>query len=120
MLESGTKGFMEALSSGADISMMGMVWCRILFCFFIADKVLVTSKHNDDDEYTWNYIAGGSFTVTPSNMGLTRGTCITLHIKDDQQEYLEESRIKDIIMKHSQFINYLISFLCEKDLTLLK
>lgn len=113
---SGTKAFMEAISAGADISMIGQFGVGFYSSYLVSEKVVVRSKHNDDEHYKWTSTAGGTFDIMKDpNPTLKRGTEITLHLREDATDYIDEKKLKDLVKKHSEFIGFPISLYVTKE-----
>ena len=112
---SGTKKFIENLTS-KDISLIGQFGVGFYAAYLVADRVSVVSKNNSDEQYIWESEGNGTFTIAKdeSSEKLLRGTKIMLHMKDDMQDYLEESRIRDLVKKHSNFIDFPINIQAQK------
>jgi len=109
--KSGTSDFLQKMSDAKSqqemTDMIGQFGVGFYSSFLVADRVIVTSKHNDDEQHIWESDAN-SFSVSKDPRGNTlgRGTTVSLHLKEEAHDFLEENTIKDLIKKYSQFINF--------------
>ncbi|KAK0052359.1 Endoplasmin/heat shock protein 90 kDa [Biomphalaria pfeifferi] len=109
--KSGTSDFLAKLNDANTVTetndLIGQFGVGFYSAFLVADRVIVTSKHNDDDQYVWESDAE-SFSVIKDPRGNTlgRGTTISLQLKEEAHDYLEESTLKNLVKKYSQFINF--------------
>merc|ERR1719163_910796 len=106
--KSGTSAFMEAMASGGDMSLIGQFGVGFYSVYLVADRVRVVSKHNDDDQHVWESTADATFTVAADPRGntMTRGTEITLFLKEDASEFIEQAQLKDLIKRYSEFVTF--------------
>ncbi|KAF9973393.1 hypothetical protein BGZ73_003355 [Actinomortierella ambigua] len=119
--KSGTSEFLEALEkSSENVDLIGKFGVGFYSVFLVADKVRVTSKHNDDDQYVWESTAVNDFTIAKDPRGNTlgRGTQIAIYLKPDQDQYLEERRLSKLVQKYSEFISFPIYLRREKTKTI--
>lgn len=108
LAKSGTKRFVESLSEGADIGLIGQFGVGFYSVYLVADKVRVVTKNNDDDQYVWESTAESSFSIAKDPRGNTlgRGTEITMFLKEDAMEFIGQSRLEEVIKRHSEFITF--------------
>ena len=107
--KSGTTQFVEALAgTDGDMSLIGQFGVGFYSVYLVADRVRVVSKNNDDDQHIWESTADASFSIAKDPRGNTlgRGTEITLFLKEDSGEFLDQATIKDLIKRYSEFITF--------------
>ncbi|KAL9260596.1 Endoplasmin-like protein [Drosera capensis] len=106
--KSGTSAFVEKMQTSGDLNLIGQFGVGFYSVYLVADYVEVISKHNDDKQYVWESKADGAFAVSEDvwNEPLGRGTEIRLHLRDEAEEYLDEFKLKDLVKKYSEFINF--------------
>jgi len=109
--KSGTADFLTKLqdaSSANEMSdLIGQFGVGFYSAFLVADKVVVTSKHNDDNQHIWESdSASFSIAEDPRGPTLKRGTQISLYLKEESYDFLEQDTVRDLIKKYSQFINF--------------
>merc|ERR1719217_1436648 len=117
--QSGTSSFIEAFSEGADVNLIGQFGVGFYSVYLVADNVAVHSKSNEDDsQWVWESTADSTFSVREKEADeddLGRGTKIVLSLKEDCLEFLEEERLKGLIKRYSEFINFPIYLYTTKE-----
>lgn len=116
--KSGTTAFLEAMGKGDTLNLIGQFGVGFYSAFLVANKVVVASKSNDDDQHIWTSTADAKFFVVKDPRGdtLGRGTRVTLHLKDDAVEFVEQDKIKNLVKKYSEFIQYPIKLFVSKEI----
>ncbi|KAM1088195.1 hypothetical protein TB2_015790 [Malus domestica] len=115
--KSGTSAFVEKMQTSGDLNLIGQFGVGFYSVYLVADNVEVISKHNDDKQHIWESKADGSFVVAEDteNEPLGRGTEIRLHLREEAGEYLDESKLKELVKKYSEFINFPIHLWASKE-----
>jgi len=109
--KSGTADFLNKLQDAASTSefsdLIGQFGVGFYSAFLVADKVIVTTKHNDDIQYIWESDSNSySVVEDPRGNTLKRGTTISLVLKEEAYDFLEQDTVRSLIKKYSQFINF--------------
>ncbi len=106
--KSGTKAFLENLTGDQkeDSNLIGQFGVGFYACFMVADRVEVTTKKAGEEQaFLWTSTGDGSFEIENATME-GHGTQIVMHLKDDEDEFLEVHRIETIIKKYSNHIPF--------------
>ena len=108
--KSGTKAFLENLTGDQkeDSNLIGQFGVGFYACFMVADKVEVTTKKAGEEQaLLWTSAGDGEFDIENTTQD-GHGTTIVMHLKDDEDEFLEAHRIESIIKKYSNHIPFQI------------
>jgi molecular chaperone HtpG len=102
---SGTRKFLETLSGDAakDAQLIGQFGVGFYSAFIVADKVTVSTKRTGEDAVRWESDGEGSYEIQAGDKS-ERGTEVTLHLRDDDKEFLEESRLRALVRKYSDHL----------------
>ena len=109
---SGTAAFVEELSgdSKKDVGLIGQFGVGFYSAFMVADKVeVLTRRAGEAQAHLWTSDGLGEYTVAPAEKA-TRGTVITLYLKEDAGEFLERSRLQQIVRTYSDHIPFPVTF----------
>jgi len=114
--KSGTKAFMEHLQQNeSQLDLIGQFGVGFYSAYLVANQVTVFTKNNNDEAYKWQSASDGKFTIsTVEAASLPRGTKIVLDLKEDCLDYLNDSELKDLVKRHSQYISFPIELMVEK------
>jgi molecular chaperone HtpG len=96
--------------------LIGQFVVGFISTFLVENRVFVTSKHNDNNQYIWKSKTGKNFTIRndKSDADIIRETKVALYLKENLDEFLEEKKMKYLIKKHSEFLDIKIIYTAKK------
>ena len=114
---SGSREFLQMLTQRGqkDVSLIGQFGVGFYSAYLVADRVEVVSRAAGKDQQAWRWTseAKGTFTVEPAER-TSRGTSVTLHLKEDQKEFLDEWRLRSLITQYSDYVGHPIKLQVKK------
>jgi molecular chaperone HtpG len=116
---SGTKRFLDSLSgdSAKDAQLIGQFGVGFYSAFIVADRVTVLSKRADAQGVRWESDGEGAYQIQPWDK-LTRGTEVILHLRAEDKEFLEPTRLRQLVRKYSDHLSVPIVLKTDKEETL--